>query len=83
VTKHEYMALHIGLEPPDFVDWFERWYGKPSELAEVELYWQERQSALNGWWAHEHRGLPWPQVLEKVGYGHRAREFNRLEGIAK
>lgn len=54
--KTYYMQKLAHLESPEFVTWFESWYGLefdyvggPSEI--LDLYWSERRFALLGWHA--------------------------------
>ena len=79
MTKDEYQQLCAGLEPPGFIAWFHEYSGTPAELGDMQTYWLERNTALCGWWAASNPGMSWPAVLERVGYGARARDFNAKE----
>ena len=58
------------LETPEFVAWFEEWYGgeepygpEPSKL--LDLYWSERRFALLGWFAAH---LPFSVARNKAAF---------------
>lgn len=53
----KYYKEHLAhLESPEFVAWFENWYGDespygPGHSENLEKYWSERRFALLGWHA--------------------------------
>ena len=54
--RHYYKSQLAHLETPEFVRWFEGWYGDesgypPEGSALLEEYWSERRFALLGWHA--------------------------------